>query len=125
MNSDQIFVTLFGLLLATGVIWYFFLYKKQSVTAKESSGVQDVKILVKGGFDPELIVVKKNKPVRLNFYRDETSSCSETVVFPDFRLRQELPAFKNTVIEILPQQTGEFDFHCDMNMLHGKLIVEE
>ena len=84
-----------------------------------------MKISVKGGYDPELIVVKKNKPVRLNFYRDETSSCSETVVFPDFRLRQYLPAFQNTVIEILPQQAGEFDFHCDMNMLHGKLIVEE
>ncbi|NOY78207.1 MAG: cupredoxin domain-containing protein [Calditrichaeota bacterium] len=125
MRLDQIIVTISGLFLAAGVIWYFFLYKRQTVRAKDTEGIQEVKISVKGGYDPDLIVVKKDKTVRLNFYREETSSCTEVVVFPDFRVRKELPAFQNTIIEIMPDKIGEYDFHCDMNMIHGKLIVEE
>ena len=44
-------------------------------------GVQEVRITVKGGYDPDVIVVKQGQPVRLAFYRDETASCSEQVVF--------------------------------------------
>ncbi len=125
MATDQIIVTIAGIALSGLVIWYFFLYRRQSVRAGETAGVQEVNIRVKGGYEPDMIVVKRGKPVRLNFHREETSSCSETVVFPDFRVRRDLPAFQNTVIEILPEQSGEFEFHCDMNMIHGKLIVEE
>jgi len=125
MHIDQIIVTIAGLFLSAGVIWYFFLYKRQIVRAKDTEGIQEIKISVKGGYDPDLIVVKKGKAVRLNFYREETSSCSEVVVFPGFRVRKELPAFQHTVIELFPDKAGEYDFHCDMNMLHGKLIVEE
>ena len=125
MRLDQIIVSISGLFLAAGVIWYFFLYKRKTVRAEDTEGVQEIKISVKGCYEPDLIVVKKDKTVKLNFYREETASCSEVVVFPDFRVRRELPAFQNTVIELLPDKVGEFDFHCDMNMIHGKLIVEE
>ena len=69
--------------------------------------------------------LEKDVPVRLNFYRDETSSCSEQVVFGDFGIAKDLPAFKTTPIEFTPDKTGEFTFACGMNMLRGKLIVEQ
>ena len=28
------------------------------------------------------------------------------------------------VVEITPEQVGEFGFACGMNMMHGKMIVE-
>ena len=71
-----------------------------------------------------MIVVKKDVPVRLNFYRDETSSCSEQVVFGDFGIARHLPAYKTTPVEFTPDKTGEFNFVCGMNMIRGKLIVE-
>ena len=62
--------------------------------------------------------------MRLNFYRDETASCSEQVVFSDFGIIKELPAYKTTSLEFTPESAGEFTFTCGMRMLRGKLIVE-
>jgi plastocyanin domain-containing protein len=89
------------------------------------AGVQEIKVTVKGGYSPDRIVIKKDQPVRLDFYRDETSSCSEQVVFGDFGIARNLPAFKTTPVEFTPRKAGEFTFTCGMNMLRGKLIVEE
>lgn len=79
---------------------------------------------VKGGYSPDVIVVKENVPVRLDFYRDETASCSEQVVFSDFGLARDRPAFKTTPIEFTPDKTGEFTFTRGLNMIRGNLIVE-
>jgi plastocyanin domain-containing protein len=87
--------------------------------------VQEVKVRVKGGYEPDVIVVEKGRPVRLDFYRDETSSCSETVVFGDFGIARPLPAFRSTAVEFTPETSGEFTFTCGMNMMRGRLIVKE
>ena len=72
----------------------------------------------------KMIVVREGVPVRFNFYRDETDSCSEQVIFGDFGIARDLPAFKTTAIEFTPDKAGEFTFTCGMNMIRGKLIVE-
>ena len=69
-------------------------------------------------------MVKQGQPVRLDFYRDETASCSEQVVFGDFGIARDLPAFQTTTIEFTPDKAGEFTFTCGMNMMRGKLVVE-
>lgn len=89
-----------------------------------AEGVQEVNVTVRGGYDPDVIVVKEGQPVRLNFYRDETASCSEQVVFGDFGIARDLPSFKTTAIEFTPDKAGEFTFACGMNMMRGKLVVE-
>ena len=114
MDTTEILVIIGGVGLIGLVLWYFF-GERQKVSAS---------FTVKGGYSPDVIVVKQGAPVRLNFYRDETSSCSEQVVFGDFGIAKELPAFKTTPIEFTPEKTGEFTFACGMNMLRGKLIVE-
>ena len=112
-----------GLLILL-VLWYFFGEKERIVANIRDSGLQEVKITVKGGYSPDVIVVKQGVPVRLDFYRDETASCSEEVVFGDFGIARQLPAFKTTPIEFTPDKSGEFTFTCGMNMMRGKLIVE-
>ena len=106
------------------VIWYFFGERESVAASTGESGVQEVKITVRGGYAPDVIKVRQGVPVRFDFYRDETDSCSEQVVFGDFGIARDLPAFKTTSIEFTPDKSGEFTFTCGMNMIRGKLIVE-
>jgi plastocyanin domain-containing protein len=124
MDTTEILVLLGGILLIGLTLWYFFGEREKVSAATNESGVQEIGVTVKGGYSPDVIVVKSGVPVRLNFYRDETSSCSEQVVFGDFGIAKDLPAFKTTPIEFTPDKPGEFTFACGMNMLRGKLIVQ-
>lgn len=124
MDTTEILVIIGGVGLIALTLWYFFGEREAASVETNEAGVQEIKVTVRGGYSPDVIVVKKDTPVRLNFYRDETSSCSEQVVFGDFGIARDLPAFKTTAIEFTPDKTGEFTFACGMNMLRGKLIVE-
>ncbi|MCL4394283.1 MAG: cupredoxin domain-containing protein [Chloroflexi bacterium] len=116
---------LLGAVVLSGlVVWFFFLSQKTGTRLAESSGVQEANIIVKGGYTPDVLVVKAGQPVRLNFNRQETASCSEMVLFPDFNKSAKLPTGETVSVEFTPDKVGEFDFQCQMGMLHGKLIVE-
>jgi plastocyanin domain-containing protein len=125
MDTTEILVVIIGVALIAFVRWYFFGKREATAATLGETGTQEIKVTIRGGYSPDVIVVKKDVPVRLNFYRDETSSCSEQIVFGDFGIAKDLPAFKTTPIEFTPHKTGEFTFACGMNMLRGKLIVEK
>ena len=125
MDISEILVTLGGIGLAAFVLWYFFFSARQTASAVSTSGgLQEVSITVKGGYSPDIIEVERGKTVQLSFYRDEENSCSEALLIPDFRIRRDLPAFKTTLVELLPQQPGRFEFTCGMGMLRGVLVVK-
>lgn len=125
MDTQEIVVLVSGVVLAALIVWYFF-GPKQRVSAQiADGGVQEVRVTVKGGYSPDVIVVKQGAPVKLDFYRDETASCSEEIVFGDFGIARHLPAFQTTTIEFTPERPGEFTFTCGMNMMRGKLVVEQ
>lgn len=124
MEATEILVMIGGGVLIGAVLRYFFGDGETAAARVTEGGVQEIDVTVKGGYSPAVLVVKKGVPVRLNFYRDETSSCSERVVFGDFGIARDLPAYKTTAIELTPDRSGEFEFACGMNMLRGKLIVE-
>ena len=125
MDTAEIIVTLSGLALAAFVVWYFFFSARQTASAvSSSSGVQEVDITVKGGYSPDIIEVERGKPVQLSFYRDEENSCSEELLMPDFSIRRDLPAFKTTLVELLPDRPGRFEFTCGMGMLRGSIVVK-
>ncbi len=111
-------------MLSALILWYFF-GPKPRVGAQVADGVQEVRVIVKGGYSPDVIVVTQGAPVKLDFYRDETASCSEEIVFGDFGIARHLPAFQTTTIEFTPEKSGEFTFTCGMNMMRGKLVVEQ
>lgn len=124
MTGVQLAVTVLGACAIVWVLWYFLASRAAPAAARDAGGVQEVRILVKGGYSPDTILVQAGKPVRLVFYRDETADCSERVVFEHFNIDQALPAFQNTTIEFTPEQAGEFPFRCGMSMLKGRLVVE-
>ncbi len=126
MDTTEIIVLVVGIGLIALVIWYFFMGAgTRAAAVVGAAGVQQIKVTVKGGYTPDVIVVKRGVPVELDFYRDEASSCTEQVVFGDFGISRTLPAFQTTPVTFTPAQTGEFIFTCGMNMVRGKLIVED
>ncbi len=126
MSNPQIFVILSGIVMTILIAWYFwFAPKAQTRVAVSTSGAQEVAITVKGGYTPDVIVVQKGRPVRLTFTRQESSACSEKVLFPDFNQNALLPEGEQVTLEFTPDKAGEYGFQCQMGMLRGKLIVEE
>ncbi len=124
MNATQIIVTLVGLGMIGWIVWYFWLWKGESVSAQTGAGgVQEIDVIVKGGYQPATILAKAGERLRLNFTRREASMCGEEVVLPDFGKRAHLPENKPVQIEVVPEKAGEYEFTCGMNMYRGKLIV--
>ncbi|MBI3001765.1 MAG: cupredoxin domain-containing protein [Deltaproteobacteria bacterium] len=125
MTLDRVVVDMVGLGLIGFIVWFFWLVKAEGVKAAlTSSGYQEQMVLVKGGYTPDVIVVARGKPVRLNFVRQESASCSEMVLLPAFNKSAKLPEGETVPIEFLPGEAGEYEFTCQMGMFRGKLIVE-
>lgn len=125
MSIVQILVTVVGLSVVGWIIWYFWLWKGETVSAAMSAhGRQVVDVTVKGGYQPAAIQVQAGQPVRLNFTRREASTCGEEVVFPDFGQRAHLPENQTIALEVVPDKPGEYEFTCGMNMYRGKLVAQ-
>lgn len=125
MNTLQIIVTIGGLVLSLIIAWFFWLAPKGQIRAVAGmGGAQEVAVIVKGGYTPDVIIVKSGQPVRLRFTRQESTACSEKVLIPDFNQNALLPEGQEVTLEFTPDKPGEYGFQCQMGMLRGKLIVE-
>jgi len=107
----------------TATLWWFFFGAKHTSKAELRSGVQEVTVVVRGGYAPDRIEVAAGVPLRLTFDRQETGDCTSRVVFPDFGINRSLPPYASTTVELVPDRPGEFGFACGMNMVHGTLVV--
>ena len=127
MSGTDWLVVVAGLAAIGWVNWYFFVAARRAgaaVVAPRASGMSEVRIAVRGGYDPATVRVKAGAPVRLVFDRQETSGCSEEVVFPAFGIRKFLPTGQPTAIEITPPSPGRYEFMCGMSMLRGAIVAE-
>lgn len=124
MMITKIIVDLAGLILIFLVVWFFWFSKKKGARVEASGGVQEALITVKGGYTPDVVIVKAGKPVRLTFLRQESAACSERVVFKDFDRTALLPQGEKVKIEFTPEEPGEYEFTCQMGMFRGKLVAE-
>jgi plastocyanin domain-containing protein len=125
MTWDRIVVDVVGLALIAFIVWFFWLVKAKGVRAAlTSGGYQEQMVLVKGGYTPDVIVVEAGKPVRLNFVRQESASCSEMVLLPAFGKSAKLPEGETVPVEFLPKEPGEYEFACQMGMFRGKVVAE-
>ena len=97
------------------------LQRRPAETAATGRQVQ-VRVL-DGSYLPDSILAEAGVPLRIVFRREETSPCSEQVVFPAFGKSATLPVDKDVAIDLLPDEPGEYEFTCGMGMLTGKLVV--
>lgn len=124
MTPAQIAVTLLGLAAVAWINWYFFLPGRGSAAiAVADGGLQRIRVEVKGGYTPSLVRVRAGVPVRLEFHRDETNTCTEEVVLPDFGIRTFLPAHRTTPVSFTPTE-GTYEFTCGMGMVRGTIVAE-
>ena len=123
MSAAQIVVTLVGG-LTIAVLARFFFRSRAAVEAVEQAGVQEVRVVVRGGYSPDVIQARTGLPVRIVFDRQEDGDCSSRVVFADLSLSRFLAPFAQTTVEFTPTRPGSYGFACGMNMIHGTLLVE-
>lgn len=116
---DKIAVSIVGVLLIVFIYWFFF-RKRDAVAVTKESG----DIIVDGGYRPSIIKIKKGQKTTISILRKDPNTCLEEFILPDFKISKYLPLNEKVEIEITPEKSGEFTFHCGMNMFHGKVIVE-
>jgi plastocyanin domain-containing protein len=83
-----------------------------------------VHIDVRGGYHPDTIIARAGRPLRLTVTRHDSWPCAEHIVFPDFDIDAELPPHETVVIDLLPDEPGEYEFTCSAGRLNGVLLVE-
>lgn len=123
MTSAQWIVNISGFVAVAWIAWYFWLQQNEGVGASLVGGIQEIPVTVKGGYEPDTIVVRAGTPVRLNFTRLESSLCSEMVIFDGIDRSAKLPEGETVTVEFKPVSPGEIPFQCQMGMLRGKVIV--
>ena len=123
MTVLDVIVVVLGTGLVVAELWFFF-GPREGPNQRLRGGVQEVRIVVKNGYDPDTVLVEAGKPVRLLFYRDETAACSEHLIFDTLGIEKTLPAFETTAVEFTPTAPGDYPFRCGMAMLHGRVVVQ-
>lgn len=122
---SQIIVLVVAVLLIGFILWWFFgKHEASSATAVVTGNEQSANIIVNGGYNPAVLVLKKGIPAKLTFNRHDPSTCLEKVVFPDFGINADLPQNKDVALSIDTSKAGEFNYACGMNMFHGKIIIK-
>ncbi|MFO0852410.1 MAG: cupredoxin domain-containing protein [Gemmataceae bacterium] len=123
MDPAQIAVTAGGTGLIAFILWFFFGPRRATAAREGGAGVQEVEVVVRGGYTPDRIEVRQGRPVRLTFLRRESNPCTEQVILGDFGISRTLPEGERVAVEFTPDRPGEFTFHCGMNMVRGTLLV--
>ncbi|MBA3725823.1 MAG: HAD-IC family P-type ATPase, partial [Armatimonadetes bacterium] len=112
-----------GLAIVALIYWFFFGPRREEAGQVTPEGVQEFTITVSGAYSPSRLVVEPGRPVRLIFDRQETESCSDQVLIPEYGIARDLPPFKQTVVEFTPAEPGDFVFACSMGMYRGTILV--
>ncbi len=90
----------------------------------QSKDIQVVKMHIKySGFQPSVLKIKKDIPVRWEIYGDEVTGCTNALIIPF--LKKRIPILsKITVVEFLANKEGKLPFSCWMGMVRGVFVVE-
>ncbi len=123
MSATAIAVVGVDVAVAAGLVWWFF-GPRPTAEAAVGEGIQEVRVTVRGGYNPNRIRARVGVPLRLVFDRQESGDCTSRVGFPDFGASADLPAFGEASLEFTPEIVGEYGFACGMKMIHGTLVVE-
>lgn len=85
---------------------------------------ETVKIKVSTSYSPKSVKVKKGEPVKLEFTRLDDKNCGDELDFPKLGIKKELPVGQPVLVELTPNESGDLQFNCGMEMMKGKIIVE-
>lgn len=84
----------------------------------------EVVVRVSHGYHPDTVLTQAGRPLRITFRREESSPCSQRVVFADFGVTATLPRDEDVTVELRPEEAGKYDFTCaGRRCCVGRLIV--
>lgn len=125
MTIAKILTVIIGLLLIGFIIWWFFGKHKEAVgNSTVVNDLQNATIVVKGGYSPSTVVLKKGIPAEVNFDMQDSTACLSHVVFEQLGVNEDLTKQKITSVKIPTDKAGTYNFACGMDMFHGKVIVK-
>ena len=124
MTIVDVVVVVLGVGLIAGELWFFLGPRRAGESAKADRPVQEIRVVVRDGYDPDTILVEAGRPVRLLFFRDETSKCSERVVFETLDIERALPAFETTPVDLPPVRPGDYPFRCGHGVMSGRVVAQ-
>lgn len=121
----QLITILVAVVLIAGILWWFFGQHQQEVSnATVANNTQSAEVVVKGGYSPETVVLKKGVPAKLRFNMQDHTACLSHVVFDQLGVNKDLTKHQVTTVDIPTDQAGEYNFACGMDMFHGKVVVK-
>lgn len=121
----KILVVAIALALTALTCWWFFgNFDQKQAHAEIINGQQEGRVVVKGGYEPEVLYLKQGVPAEITFDMEDQTACLSHVVFSDLGVDKDLTLAKESKIVIPTDKKGEIDYACGMNMFHGKVIVQ-
>ncbi|MFA5867322.1 MAG: cupredoxin domain-containing protein [Actinomycetota bacterium] len=93
--------------------------------ATVNGNIQEITVQVAGGYNPNVIEVKKGIPLKLTFERNTSGGCDSQISIPAIDVFENLPTNGKVTYNIpVPNEVGQvIDFTCGMNMLSGQIRV--
>ena len=106
------------------IIWWVFgNFQKSSQQADLANGRQEGQVVVKGGYEPEVLYLKQGVPAEVTFKMEDKTACLSHVVFSSLGVDKDLSKEKLAKVQIPTDKAGEIDYACGMDMFHGKIVV--
>ena len=122
---ERTLALIIGLVLIGAILWWFFgKHTEAAGDAKVDGGSQVATVVVKGGYSPSTVVLKKGMPGKVQFDMKDSTACLSHVVFDKLGVDKDLTKQPVTTVDIPTDQAGEYNFACGMDMFHGKVIVK-
>ena len=118
---STVIVNIFGLLLMTSIVWWFWLAGKRNAV-KASEGIIEIHV-VNGVYVPDRIAIPVGKATTFRFVREDPTPCAEVVKFDGLSVSRELPLNKTVDLSIRYDEPGEYTFTCQMGMYKGHVVV--
>lgn len=117
----MLIINIAGLLLIALIVWWFWLYKPKATQLKNNN----LMVVVENGiYTPARIKLPANENITLEFLRKDASPCAEMLLIPDLQINEILPLNKPSKIVLPAMTSGKYDFHCQMQMYRGQIIVD-
>jgi hypothetical protein len=87
-------------------------------------GVVEVPIIIQNTkFEPQVVQIPADVPVRLVVDRREDVACSDQIYLPQLNILKDLAPNGTTVVDIPATAAGSYTLTCGMSMMQGQLVV--
>ncbi len=75
------------------------------------------------GYHPDTVYAPPGKTTKITFKRTSEFGCGDELVFPELKIKRELPLDTPVVVDVPMPATGSLSFTCGMAMYKGKVVA--